>query len=73
MTISLKVVPMPLEGTAVVLDCSANTGAALRGQGEWNYTCGSCHKILLESITERQVLNVVLKCSCGAYNLSPTE
>ncbi len=39
--------------------------------GEVTLICGNCEKILAEKIEDKQLLNLVLRCECGAYNRVP--
>lgn len=45
-------------------------GPAFRGESstpiEW--TCGARDKVLTEGLIPGQVQNVVIRCTCGAYN-----
>ena len=61
--IKLPTIPEPEEGTRSVL-----VAPRIEGTGDTNYICGSCGKTLAEGMGEGQMQNIVLKCSCGAFN-----
>ena len=66
----LKVIPRPANNTRsiIVLD----KGKKIKGEnGSIDLVCGDCEEVLAEKINEGQIFNVVLKCSCGAYNEMP--
>ncbi|HTO92266.1 MAG TPA: hypothetical protein VMJ70_14140 [Candidatus Sulfotelmatobacter sp.] len=42
------------------------------GAGPVSYACGNCGRILLESLFDGQVRNIVIQCTrCGSFNETP--
>ncbi len=67
--LTMQVIPEPEEGTATVLKFTGEGTVLMRGSGNTNYQCGSCHATILESINLGQMVGVVLPCNaCGAFN-----
>lgn len=64
--IQLPIISEPAEGTRAVL--VFEKGRKIKGEGEVNYVCGKCGETLAEAMNEGQISNLVLKCSCGAFN-----
>jgi hypothetical protein len=69
---TLTVIDEPEEGTRSVLvmtDELAESGEPLmKGDGPLSFTCGACGRVLLDGVAPGQVKEVVVRCSCGAYN-----
>ena len=48
--------------------------AAVRGQGDTDYTCSRCGKILLRRVRDKEIQNLVFKCPlCGAHSRIPAS
>jgi len=48
--------------------------AAIRGQGDTDYTCAACGKILLRKVLGKEIQNLVFKCPlCGAHSRIPAS
>ena len=46
--------------------------AAVRGQGDTDYTCAGCGKTLLRKVLDKEIRNLVFKCPhCGAHSRIP--
>jgi hypothetical protein len=71
-TITMKIIPESEVHGRAVLTRKDEDKVIARGSGEYSYTCGKCHTVLLENIVENELQNIVLKCgSCGEYNNLP--
>jgi DNA-directed RNA polymerase subunit RPC12/RpoP len=53
-----------------ILETKSNTlRTFFRGEGNINYVCGKCSRLLAENIWELSLSNIILKCpNCGLYN-----
>jgi len=41
------------------------------GEGELNYTCATCCRVLCEGIAPGALAGVIVRCSCGTLNSVP--
>jgi hypothetical protein len=65
--IKLKPVPKPKEEERTVFE--AKVAPIFRGGGDIDAICGSCDTILLKSVLEGQIRQVVVRCvNCGNYS-----
>jgi len=63
----LRIIPKPEEGTRTVL--APKVLPAIKGQGDTDFLCGNCERILVEGIYEGQIRNIVIRCPiCRFYN-----
>ena len=72
----LKLIPAAKlkSGKASIIDGSDNPGPMFRVEGaaEPEHVCGACGKVLLIGMRPGQMSDIVLRCSCGAYNAGNT-
>jgi hypothetical protein len=70
---SLVRIPSPAR-TRVVLEWIGEIPSPLfRGEGDVNFVCGCCGKVVAEHVWRFSIIDIVLKCPhCGGYNESPT-
>ena len=69
-TIKMKVIAEPEPDTATILAPTESPG--IRGQGDMNYDCGSCGTRLLEAMSYKQIMHVIIRCpKCSAHNTIP--
>lgn len=48
--------------------------APIRGEGDTDYTCAKCGKILLRRVLDEKIRNLVFKCPlCGAHGRIPAS
>ena len=46
--------------------------AAVRGQGDTDYTCAGCRKTLLRKVLDKEIRSLVFKCPhCGTHSRIP--
>ena len=70
---SMVVVDPPVHGAKTILE-PFFIGPAIKGIGRNSYRCGSCGTVLLESVHNRDVLDIVVKCArCGNCNEPPLD
>ena len=68
----MEKVQNPDSTMSIVLPTAAR--AALRGQGDTDYTCASCGKILLRRVLDKEIRNMVFKCPlCGMHSRIPAS
>ena len=68
--VTLLVISKPEPNSCTIIELI--NGAKFKGEsGEATLVCGSCEKVLAEKIKDGQLLNLVLRCECGAYNRIP--
>jgi DNA-directed RNA polymerase subunit RPC12/RpoP len=69
-SIKMKIIKQSEIGNRAVLQPASDLDALIKGEGDTNYVCGKCGKILFESINKGQVKDIVAKCPvCGEFNL----
>lgn len=67
----MKIIKQSDIGDMPVLQPAPDLDALIKGEGDTNYICGNCGKILYEKINKGQVTGMVVKCPvCGEFNLS---
>ena len=70
-TIKLKIIKQSKIENRTVLQPSPELDALIKGEGDTNYICGNCGKIIFEAINKGQITGIVVKCPvCGEFNLS---
>ena len=70
--VKMERVQHPDATMSIVLPTAAR--AALRGQGDTDYTCSSCGKILLRRVLDKDIRSLVFKCPlCGAHSRIPAS
>ena len=70
--VKMEKVQHPDSTMSIVLPTAAR--AALRGQGDTDYTCANCGKILLRRVLDKEIRNLVFKCPlCGAHSRIPAS
>jgi hypothetical protein len=63
--------PSPNERT-ILVPWSPQVLPVARGSGKTNYSCETCHTLLVENIDHGQFRNIVIKCpKCASYNEIP--
>jgi DNA-directed RNA polymerase subunit RPC12/RpoP len=70
--VKMERVQHPDSTMSIVLPTAAR--AALRGQGDTDYTCANCGKILLRRVLDKEIRNLVFKCPlCGSHSRIPAS
>jgi hypothetical protein len=68
-TIPLKVIPKPQEGTRTVVLNQTPDGVLFRGTDDCpDICCGSCGAVLGHGVSRQAFTNLVISCPCGAFN-----
>ena len=63
-----KVIPEPAPGTRSVLVITGQF-AAIQGDGDQSYVCGSCGFVFVKDVNRGQIINMVFKCpTCDSFN-----
>lgn len=66
MDIKMEIITEPEKGTATILQ---GVQVIIKGDGDTNYICGCCKKIICEKVKRGQIANLVFKCAnCGSFN-----
>ena len=53
-----------------ILMATRNPYSMFAGGGDIDYICGACKVVLAESVSERTLVNIALKCpACGSFNV----
>jgi predicted RNA-binding Zn-ribbon protein involved in translation (DUF1610 family) len=69
-TIKMKLIKQSDTGNMPVLQPAIDLDAVIKGEGDTNYVCGNCGKVLIEAVNKGQTKSIVIKCPvCGEYNL----
>ena len=66
--IKLPIIIMPKEGTRTVISLGIGSSMRGKGEGDVNYLCGNCGRVLVNGAREDQIRNIVFHCPCGSYN-----
>ena len=69
--IKMDLIEEPPEGTRTVLipEVAPVFRGEGAGKGDVNYLCGRCSTILIETMPQGSVRNIVIKCpKCGSFN-----
>jgi DNA-directed RNA polymerase subunit RPC12/RpoP len=67
----MKVIPELKEGGRSVIQLTRDYPLFI-GEGDLNFICGTCSKILLKNLEDGQAGNMVFVCFiCGAFNEAP--
>lgn len=70
--VKMERVQNPDATMSIVLPASKR--AAIQGQGDTDYTCAKCGKILLRRVLDTKIGNLVFKCPlCGAHSRIPAS
>jgi predicted RNA-binding Zn-ribbon protein involved in translation (DUF1610 family) len=70
--VKMERVQNPDSTMTIVLPAMAR--AAIRGQGDTDYTCAGCGKTLLRRVLHTRIRNLVFKCpDCGAHSRIPAS
>lgn len=70
-TIKMKLIKQSEIGNRPVLQPAPYLDALVKGEGDTDYVCNNCGKVLFEAIIEGQIIEIVVKCPvCGEFNLS---
>jgi DNA-directed RNA polymerase subunit RPC12/RpoP len=70
-TIKMKLIKQSETMDLPVFQPAPDLDALIKGEGDTNYVCGNCEKVLFEAINKGQVTKIVVKCPvCGEFNLS---
>jgi len=66
-------IPEPEPGTRTVLRWDPTIeGPLMRGVGPFSFRCGTCQRVLIETMGFDQIQSIVFVCpSCGNYNEPP--
>jgi predicted RNA-binding Zn-ribbon protein involved in translation (DUF1610 family) len=68
--IKMKIIKQTELSNKTVLQPTTELDAVIKGEGDTNYACANCGKVLIEAVNKGQVKNIVIKCPvCGEYNL----
>ncbi|UCH02852.1 MAG: hypothetical protein JSV20_03440, partial [Candidatus Bathyarchaeota archaeon] len=66
----LKIIPKSKPKTRTVYVSAVLP--VIKGKGDMDYLCGKCNEILVESINEGEVRNIIIRCPiCRFYNNIP--
>lgn len=69
--IKMKIIKQTEVGNRPILRPGPELDALVKGEGNIDYICGNCGKVLYEKINKGQVTEIVVKCPvCGELNLS---
>ena len=70
--VKMERVQNPDSTMSIVLPSSKR--APIRGQGDTDYTCAECGKILLRRVLDEKIRNLVFKCPlCGTHSRVPAS
>ena len=68
----MAVIPEPAPNTRSVLVCGPDLkGPLIKSGGSRDYVCGRCNRTLLRHVARTQIQNILIRCTCGAFNEIP--
>ena len=69
-TEKMHVIIKSLAANFAVIKAASDVETPVLGEGDTNYICGNCGKVILENIVKGQIKNIVFECpTCGEYNM----
>lgn len=69
-TIKMKSIKESEVGSRSIIQAAPTLESMVKGEGDTNYTCFNCGKVILETVDKGQVTEIVFKCPvCGELNI----